>query len=371
MTSHFSIFIFIIFFLISSCSGKKYTGRTQSSDGAESAQALENDQDAQAEGNINEDDENEILPPDEPNINLSLEDETTETKILNVNLDANIWGVGSGKSLNATFSLTTNSTVDLTKGILEEVGSLLINEDKETVITEGVEFVGQCQYMSFVSSDSSSTTTLSLSPSIPLAGSVGGSSDFEKALASTASIIVSGPYFLIEEGDHVDSLKEKCQQQLRDKYTDIIAEQIKILVEQKVVRDEREQIQSMMDSIKGGAETVFSNVNKVGGVISSVGSTTADGVSVVTGTVDDVADSVTDGAGSVIDKVGGLFLSEEENYSLCYSISVNISDLSISKERYTNCQGEVYNDEAPHAIQRAIEIAQDIALTATQYGIKL
>lgn len=319
-----------------------------------------------------------VAQPDSPSTMMTLESSEIDTRIIDVNLALNVWGVGADSTITTSLAMHYTPVITLyrhtPKGdnmVLDGEGAIIWKDDNRVI--------AECGFDAMVISSAVGRGSLSANPKIPFIGAGGGATvSFEKTAEDMSLISGTSNLFPVRKGETIQSIQEMCRKIFDASQKESLEKQSRTVVEKKLVMDERKGFEKVMKQALGGPKDLLKNVNGLEFNVDEVLASIKDGGKEVVGGVKDVGETVKDKGTDVIGGIGkvlGLFLNdapeaEEEvrtnTFDLCFKINMAL-DNTILEEQYTDCKGGPV-DASDELVKRAIEVAQEIAMTTGQYG---
>lgn len=311
-----------------------------------------------------------VMSPDSPSTSMILESNESDSRIIDVNLSVNVWGAGSNSTITTNLMLQYAPGIMLMRhtpkgdnAIFDAEGKIIWKDDNRTI--------AQCTYDAMVLSTATGVGALAANPKIPFLGTGGGVTlSFEKTVEDMGIMSGSSNNFPVRKGEEIDTIQQLCRSIFDAANKAEIDRQMKTLIEKKFIMDQREGFEKVMKQALGGPKDLLKNVNGLEFNVDDVLAKVKNGGKEVVGGIKDVGSSVGDKVGGIIPKVGLNLaaISEEPSgkFDLCFTINLSI-DNTILKEEYNDCKGGAIDSEDP-TVKRAIEVAQEIGMTAGQYG---
>lgn len=307
-----------------------------------------------------------VSGPASPSIFMILESSESDSRLIDVSLSLNVWGVGSDSKTVTNLMLQYTPGLALHKHTKKD-DIAIIDDDGEIIYKADNPIVAQCSYDSMVISSATGTGTLAANPKIPFIGTGGGTSvSFEKAVEDMGMVSGSSNYFIVRKGEKIADLNKICRQIFDASTKEIADKMIKTLVEKKFIMDERQGFERVMNAAAKGPKEMLKDVNGLEFNVDDVLTKVKDGGKSITGGLKDLGSSVKDkilGLTETADASGSQSSAPKKN--LCFTTQLDLTNV-ITSEKYDDCAGGTIdpNDEV---YRRAIQVAQEIAMTSGQY----
>lgn len=308
----------------------------------------------------------QVAGPESPSIFMILESSESDSRIIDVSLSLNVWGVGSDSKTVTNLMLQYTPGLALHKHTKKD-DIAIIDDEGEIIWKADNPPVAQCSYDAMVLSSATGTGTLAANPKIPFIGAGGGTSvSFEKAVEDMGLISGSSNFFIVRQGEKIADLNRICREIFDASHKEVADKMLKTLIEKKFIMDERQGFERVMKAAAGGPKEMLKDVNGLEFNVDDVLAKVKDGGKSIGGGLKDLG-------GSVKDKIGGLGLTANDSIAepiaakknLCFDIQLDLTNV-ITSEKYDNCAGGPI-DPKDDIYRRAIQVAQEIAMTSGQY----
>lgn len=307
-----------------------------------------------------------VSGPASPSIFMILESSESDSRIIDVSLSLNVWGVGSDSKTVTNLMLQYTPGLALHKhtkkddiAIIDDAGEIIWKADNPPF--------AQCSYDAMVLSSATGTGSLAANPKIPFIGTGGGTTvSFEKAVEDMGMVSGSSNFFIVRKGEKIADLNKICRDIFDASHKKVADQMIKTLIEKKFIMDERQGFERVMKAASAGPKEMLKDVNGLEFNVDDVLTKVKNGGKSIGGGLKDLGSSIKD-------KVSGTSLTYNDSAietpavkkHLCFEIQLDLTNV-ITSETYNNCAGGPI-DPNDDIYRRAIQVAQEIAMTSGQY----